>query len=308
MRGLAVGCLVPALAGCGRGGGPMPIFPKGLSISLESGGFSPWLGRDLRKLDDVEKEAFGEAFARLTGKEVDFEVHGPRPWSVSAFRSGRTAWILLAGYEGWAVPDISGMTIHRFSDTWRYLGSSTFRTGYRMFLREAEPVTIPSLGVDAVRARTECAGPFGILPDGTRLPLFEQGMYQWQMYVLLDDRAALIRLEDDRHRMARNSYSTEIPMKGPVPPRRTAQEWARSLDSENPCEVLETLVWLTGFHLPSSKPRQENVNQESVEDSRLFEAVRDSPEIPAKLARLAASGNPWIREAARLPLYRPDDE
>jgi hypothetical protein len=61
-------------------------------------------------------------------------------------------------------------------------------------------------------------------------------------------------------------------------------------------------VWLSGEHLPSVDARHENVNQESIEDSKLFESVRDSPEVAKALNVLLESGNAWVQEYAKLTL------
>jgi len=56
------------------------------------------------------------------------------------------------------------------------------------------------------------------------------------------------------------------------------------------------------MHLTSTQARHENVNQESVEDSQVFEAVRDSGETKDALREIANSENPWLQEYGKLTL------
>ena len=75
----------------------------------------------------------------------------------------------------------------------------------------------------------------------------------------------------------------------------------------DPVRQLAALVWLTGTHLSSTQPRQNNASQESVQASLTFEAVRDAPETSEALSELRNSKNRWVRECAQLGV-RPSDE
>ena len=61
-----------------------------------------------------------------------------------------------------------------------------------------------------------------------------------------------------------------------------------------------TLVWLSGMHVPSAETRPPDVNRESVEASKTFEIVRDSPQTKSLLRILKKSKNRWIQEYAIL--------
>ena len=76
------------------------------------------------------------------------------------------------------------------------------------------------------------------------------------------------------------------------------------MDSGDPAEVLETLVWLSGLH-PSTEDL-EWFDQEPIEHSKLFEAVRGSALVNEKLKKLRESPNAWIREAAELVLSKEE--
>ncbi len=89
-------------------------------------------------------------------------------------------------------------------------------------------------------------------------------------------------------------------MKGPPVPKRSKEEWLHRLRSGNPVEQLHVLVWLTGDHLDSGSPRREDFNEESIEDRRCFEAVRDATETKAAISGFIRSEVPWVREYAEL--------
>lgn len=110
----------------------------------------------------------------------------------------------------------------------------------------------------------------------------------------------MVRLEDDQGNLVSNHYAWSAPPKGPPVPRRSSSSWIDDLNSGDAVEQLCTLVWLTGYHLQSDEPRHEDHNQESVEDSQLYEQVRDSEETGVALHGLTKSHNPWIREYAEL--------
>jgi|WetSurMetagenome_2_1015567.scaffolds.fasta_scaffold64777_1 hypothetical protein len=112
----------------------------------------------------------------------------------------------------------------------------------------------------------------------------------------------MVRLDDNKGGLVKNHYRWRAPAKGPAVPNRTRDEWIRSLTSDSPVEQLATLVWLSGVHLSSGDARHENTSQESIEDSRLFEAVRDAVETGKALRKLTNSKNPWVQEYARLAL------
>jgi hypothetical protein len=89
---------------------------------------------------------------------------------------------------------------------------------------------------------------------------------------------------------------------GPAPPKRSKDEWTRSLASSDLAQKLATMVWLSGGHLPSTKPRTAGESQEPLENSRVFESVRDSRETIDLLRDFVNSKNKWIQDYAKLCL------
>lgn len=287
-----------------------------LALSCDGSGVTPpgleaYVGKDLMLLDPEAGVfvigpprgphgiEFLQRLRALTGDLPD-----PKdvftPWWVARFSTGKAAWMVLEAYFGTDVPDTSAVRVHVFERNWKRLVKQAFPTGYRFFLEEAKISHSAPLKTDLLVTTVKSSGPFIIIDGGEKRPAFEQGRYQRQYYAMLGDQFALVRLEDDEGRLVRNNYRWSAPPKGPPVPRRTVQQWTRSLHSTNPVEQLATLVWLTGAHLSSKEPRYKNVNQESREDSRVFEEVKASAETARALSQLQKSTNRWVREYAQL--------
>jgi hypothetical protein len=293
--------------------GLLLLLPASFGYSAEKeppAGLGEYVGQDLSQLDKEQAAEFWRAFRTLTGdKPEEKKTFGSfQPWSVSRFRSGKGAWIFVEVYPGYAIPDVSGVRVHVFDKQWKRIAKSEFPTGYRFFLQQATVKSDEALGQDLLVVKVTSAGPFLVRPDGTEKPAFEQGDFQRQYYALTGDRMALVRLEDNEKKLVRNSYRWSTPMKGGAIPRRSREQWIESLSSGSAAEQLATLVWLSGSHLKSSEKRYENVSQESLADSKLFEAVRDSEATSKALARLLKSKVKWVRDYARLTLevLKPD--
>jgi hypothetical protein len=266
-------------------------------------GLSQFAGQDLRKLEKFGMPAFRAMFRELTGDAEDPDPWGsPRPWRVERFPVGDVAWVLLEGYPGYDVPDVSSMRIHVFDAKWKRITKQEFPTGYRMRLTRITLAAENPLGKPLVVARVVSTGPFEIV-NGAERPAFEAGEFQRQYYALSGGQFVMVRLEDHEGRIVPNHYRWSAPSKGPEVPKRSREEWIGTLNSDDPAAQLAALVWLTGTHLSSKAPRAANVNQESVAHSELFEAVRGAAETRKALHDLAESENPWVREYAVKALH-----
>jgi hypothetical protein len=273
---------------------------------------SPASTEGLSEFRGIVKFSKGDAdrlvvkYKALTGEELELKEHGFWPWWVASFKSEPAAWMLLTAYPGYNVPDVSAVEVHLFDGRWKRIAKQAFPTGYRMFLNEGTVEHPVEAGTDVLVLKTTSAGPFIVSP-GPKRPAFEQGQFQRQYCGFSNGQLHLIRMLDDEGRLVRNSYRWSQPMKGPTPPARSTEEWIRSLGSSDVVESLAALAWLTGAHLSSKTPRHENVNQESLEDSRAFEAVRDHPKTAPLLKSLCEHSNPWIREVAQMGICPTDD-
>ena len=191
-------------------------------------------------------------------------------------------------HEGMNFPAAySWMAIHQFDADWKQTSVLRFATGYRMVLSDVWREQREELSAPAIVVRLG-TGPFG---DWYR---------RRQYYAFHEGRVALTRIEEEKADVTRGSFHGRRPWTGPIPPKRTVKEWVDSLGHKDPIVVLDTLTWLGGCHMASSEPRREDTNQESVEDSKLWEDVFNDARTKAKLAELQSSKNAWIRAAAKL--------
>lgn len=267
------------------------ILPLMLSVSCSTitiiqPGLSGYKGKDLRKLKGKELEAFMQKFQDITGEEKreNSGSYSCKPWWVKEYQYGPVQWILLEGYPGYAVPDISYIKVHRFKKDWTYLGVNAVPTGYRIFLDRVDLVNEPILNLPVIKAYTNCQGPFRKNSDGTKTPMAEASQRQCQVYAVLPDRVAMIRLEDGAGKTLANSRGWNPPKKGLSPKERTVSEWIDALKSENPVKVLESLLWLSNSRYPK------------------MITVRRQPEVVSILQNLRDSSNAWIKDYASLIL------
>jgi hypothetical protein len=265
--------------------------------------------RDLRKLSTNAIASLQAEFKAKTGADLG-EKRGwcpLAPWILTAYDTPKTAWVLVEAYPGYEIPDVSAIKVHLFDKSWARVCSVSFPTGYRFFLNEVTVQKRQGLDRPLVVAKVTSAGPF-ITSPGPKRPAFEQGDFQLQYYALLQTNLFMVRLEDDKGVLVRNHYRWRTPPKGPPVPPRTKPEWIGCLESTNLVEQLSALVWLTGGHLSSHEERKTDHNQESVEDSKLFESVRDDPSTISIMNRLRGDKNPWLREYAKLGILRTETE
>lgn len=264
---------------------------------------------DLRKLNTNEVSSLRAAFKSKTGVELG-EKWGWRPlapWILAAYETPKTAWVLVEAYPGYDVPDVSGMKVHFFDKSWTPVCSVSFPTGYRFFLNEVTLQKRQGFDTPLIVAKATSAGPF-ITSPGPKRPAFEQGDFQLQYYALLHTNLFMVRLEDNQGVLAHNHYRWRNPPKGPEVPTRTKEEWITFLESSNVVEQFSALVWLTGAHLSSQAPRMADQNQESVEDSKRFESVRDDPRTAQTMNRLRVDRNQWVQQYAELGFLENDNE
>jgi hypothetical protein len=260
-----------------------------------------YIGRDLRKLGTNELASLRERFKSKAGEDLG-EKWGWRslePWSLTPYATIDAAWVFVEAYPGYDIPDVSGMKLHFFDKSWTCTCKHTFPTGYRFFLNSVTVQKRPELDRPLIVAKVTSSGPF-ITSPGAKRPAFEQGDFQLQYYALLETNLFIVRLEDNKGVLARNHYRWRNPPKGPAVPQRTKEAWLKSLDSSSAVEQLAALVWLTGSHLSSAEERKSDHNQESVEDAKTFEAVRDDSRTKSILGSLKKHKNKWIQEYATL--------
>ncbi len=247
-------------------------------------GLSTYKGKDLRTLDEKDHASFMRAFRTLTGDKRQEKKgwRGTEPWWVAEYQYGPIKWILLEGYPGYDIPDLSYAKVHRFGETWNYLGETTFPTGYRMRLDRVDLAKEPTVDAPVLRAYTLCQGPFTVQSNGNRSPMAEARQKQCQVYVVMSNRVAMVRLEDGVGRQLPNDQGWNPPQKGLAPVERAVPDWVSTLQSSNVVEVLESLMWLSNSRLPQML------------------SMRRKPAVASTIRNLCSSRNAWVRDYATL--------
>src|SRR5262245_35364932 len=187
-----------------------PLWPRILTVQIgllaqfasycaaqdtKPAGLSRFAGQDLRKLEKFGMPAFQAMVSDLTGDAPDPDPwQSPRPWRVERVSAGDAAWVLLEGYPGYDIPDVSSMRIHVFDANWNRLKKQEFPTGYRMRLTGIALATENPLDAPLVVARVVPTGPFQVV-DGLERPAFEDGEFQRQYYALSGGEFVMVRLE-----------------------------------------------------------------------------------------------------------------
>lgn len=266
---------------------------------------SRYAGRDLRELTTNEVAVLQTEFKARTGAELGQKWGWCplAPWLLAHYDADRVSWLLVEAYPGYDIPDVSGMKLHFFNESWAPTSSRSLPTGYRYFLNEVTVQQREQLDRPLIVAKATCAGPF-ITSPGPKRPAFEQGDFQFQYYALMQTNVFMVRLEDNHGVVARNHFRWSTPTTGPPISTRSKEEWIKWLGSTNVVQQLSALVWLTGEHLPSSEERKSDQNQESVADSKLFESVRDDPRTTQVMNRLKGEKNRWVQDYALLGILK----
>ncbi len=187
------------------------------------------------------------------------------------------------------------MAIHQFDANWEQKSVVDFPTGYRIALLDVWREQREELSAPAIVVRLGSMRSFG-----------NYTYRQRQYYAFREGRVVLTRIEEEKGDIERAIFRTSHPWNGPAQPKRSVDEWIASLEHRDPIVVLGTLTWLGARHMSSSEARREDSNQESVEDSKLWEDVFNDARTQAKVTELQDSENAWIRAAAELASTRGD--
>jgi len=248
-----------------------------------------YVDKAIRKLDAVSREKFLKLIReKLPKTPPNDKAWRTDPWFVWQIdtRQGEKRFVVFGGQHLCSIPGESHGSIHVFDEHGTLLSASEFSTGWRIDLLSATCTEKNPLDEPMIEVRSSA------VINGRDV--------RRQFYGFVGDRAATLRLEDSGYHLLRNIYYAPNHTIGPPPPRRTAEEWEAALRSENPCEVLEALVWLGGVHWDLSRKPEPDVYHETAQEAGLFKAVHEREGVRKRLSELAHSEIEWVRQAAVL--------
>jgi hypothetical protein len=159
----------------------------------------------------------------------------------------------------------STVGVHFFDEFGEFTSSTIFPTGAQVpFSATLHSEPLIECDVIEIKAR-----------DGGR-----------QFYGILDDRVALLRLEDSAGNSIHNWMRGGLnPAVGPPAEYRTIRRWEQMLQSSQPVDVLETLNWL---------------GTKEIARGHTIHALQRQASVREKVGALRQSENRWISSAARV--------
>jgi hypothetical protein len=261
--------------------------PDATAKRVDIASLEPFIGRDLRKLDSKSKAELEHAVSALRPKpDEPASLFGPLPWYLWRLPAqGKVRFVLFEGQPIFMIPGTSSAAVHLLDEKGAELGCSEFSTGWRIDLISASLHQEPPLELPVIDVRTD--------------PVINGADICRQVYGILENRVTLLRIEDSGGRVLANNYYNPNHTIGPDAPVRSAEEWEQSLRSDSPVAVIEALRWLGGRHRTDLTPPPPDIGIEEQAPAKLFNAVRKRAGVRDAVAKLTASKNDWIREAAQ---------
>jgi hypothetical protein len=250
---------------------------------------SAYIDLDLRKLEKGHKAELMKTLAAIL---PEYRAGGPwngNPWYIWK-KDGGKGLIVFEGYHCIIMPGSSGATVHFLDNSGKLRRSMEFSTGWR-------------IEIESARLRPEHALR-GVVLEVRSAPLNNGRDVCRQVYGLLDDRLALLWLEDSLGNFIPNIYEAPNHTIGPDALIRSAKQWEEALACDQPMVVLEALAWLGGEHRRNLSPV--DFDAEKVEEARLVASVRTRTRARKILDDLSRSAIKPIQQAARLALKQVD--
>ena len=261
--------------------------------------------RELRDLDEADSEVLISLLERFFPEYIESSSI-LSPFYLWRFRDqdGVTRYLILDGEDLQRIPGNSKAGVHIFTETGELVVTSEFLTGYRIGIRDARLIEDSIIDVPVLEITSQ--------------PMTGRNIRK-QFYGLLRDRVLLERLEDDRHKIARNMYTERHYIIGPEVLNRPAEDLEAVLRADAHANILALLTWMSGIH-GNNKLRSEiddsldqrNGGYDKINEARVTfhvgvskynEIIRDLLErqfVKERLSQLRNSENQWIREAAQL--------
>lgn len=260
--------------------------------------FLSFENQDLLKLDKQHKERFGDLLWRVL-PHTDGFTWFDNPYCLARIttQENLVRLVLVEGSTAIRIPGISKARIGIFDTEGRLLNSVELQTGWRILTTGAKILQKSPLDVPLIEVSTKN------VINGRDVAR--------ELYGLIGVGVGLVRLEDSKGHILRNQYVATNWTIGPNLPTLHPKDWENSLMSDNPVDVLSTLVWLGGIHwdLKISRTWPDGRRDPSPEIKKHaidVNQVRGLEAVQNKLKELTKSKNQWIKQAAELAI-RPED-
>lgn len=254
-----------------------------------------YVDQDIRKLNGWTRPRVIAAIDQLIGSNRKTDDFYADPWYIWKYETdeGAIRYILFEGKPLLITPGQSGARIHIFNEQWQVISKTEFSTGWRIDITDA------SIKYEAIVDQN--------IIDIQTVPDINGAIIPHQILTVINDRIALLRIEDAEGHLIPNTYSYPNHTLGPPVPVRTAAAWGETLRSGSSPEILEALMWIAGDHLHPKMIDQmkidgEEVYDEGMEEARVIEELRTNQEVREMISGLTQSNNPWIAETANLAL------
>jgi hypothetical protein len=289
MRFIFFGAMVATLlVGCTCSESPTPADAL---VQQSKPPLATYVNLDLRKLEEGPKAELAKLLAATLPEK--YRAEGPwafEPWFVwrSESANGQNGFILFQGLHIFVIPGQSHAAVHLLDDSGKLLHSVDFSTGWRIDIDSASLQHEPTLKGQIIAVRSS--------------PVINGREVSRQVYGVINNRVALLWLEDSGEKLLSNIYHAPNHTIGPDVPKRTAEEWEQALASVQPTVVLEALTWLGGDHRRDLSATPQNVSIEDLEAAKLVAAVRQRPGVRKALGELSRSANERIHQAAKVAL------
>jgi len=244
-------------------------------------------GQDGWDLDRAAWNTFTKLLRRRLPQDAD-RSEFLRAWAVVRFESVPRVVVFEASAIGWNIQGDFPVRAHVFTEEGEWLSTEDFSGGWCIMWGLPRAVHLTSVDAEVLK-----------IIAGSSIDKFAR----WtQYYGLRNNRLVLLRLEDASGKAIPNENGAPNWTVGPILKSPKEVPWEESLSSEDPVERLSALVWLGGTHVNPNLPTEWKYSHEDVTVGAFCEELRNRPGISARLHDLAASPNPWVREAALLAL------
>ncbi|KAF0247508.1 MAG: hypothetical protein FD167_3087 [bacterium] len=183
------------------------------------------------------------------------------------------------------IPSASSVRVNVFTSSGNCLLSSVFSTGWR---------------IDVTRASLHQNSDFGVpMLEIISSPVVGGGDISRQYYALTAEGIVLIRLQNSKGELVRNSYEYPNHFIGPLSTRNTTEEWGNDLTSGIPWKTINVSNWLAGVPKGFQLSKYSQYPKSYLANINMIKILHSKEGTRKLLENLSKSNNKWIKEVAQ---------